>query len=244
MKTREHYSLLANLFRYPEEDFMFHLTAIQDFLDKSYPEAGNELRLFSEYMINCSSDNKQELFTKTFDVQPICYLDLGYVMFGEDYKRGAFLLNMKGEQQKINNDCGTDLPDNICNVLDLMTISKDEVFIKDLVHNIFIPCAKMMIGEFNSARIDLKMKVLRKMHRAIIQEELNRGNVYRNCLTALLGVLIADFGEKEIAPEVENILTSAHHRAFFTKHSELQATATNHKLIKEAQDYASLQKLD
>lgn len=55
------------------------------------------------------------------------HLDLGYVMFGEDYKRGAFLLNMQIEQQKINNDCGTDLPDNICNVLDLMTLSKDDL---------------------------------------------------------------------------------------------------------------------
>ncbi len=242
MKNREHYSLLAHLFRYPEEDFMLHLKKIQDFLDKSYPEAGNELRLFSEYMSSCELDAKQELFTKTFDVQPICYLDLGYVMFGEDYKRGAFLLNMKGEQQKINNDCGTDLPDNICNVLDLMTISEDDIFIEDLVHNIFTPCARMMIGEFNSARIDLKMKILRKMHRAIIQEELNRGNVYRNCLTALLEVLIADFGEKTIAPEEESVLTSAHHRAFFNKSSQLQPS--NHKLNKEAQDYAALQKLD
>src|SRR5690606_39347049 len=68
------------------------------------------------------------------------YLDLGYVMFGEDYKRGAFLLNMQEEQIKINNDCGTDLSDNICNVLTLMTKSEDDVFVEDLVWRIFIPC--------------------------------------------------------------------------------------------------------
>ncbi len=242
MKNRDHYSLLANLLRYPEEDFMGHLKKSQEFLDEFYPEAGNELRPFSEYMSNCPLDNRQELFTKTFDVQPICYLDLGYVMFGEDYKRGAFLLNMKGEQQKINNDCGTDLPDNICNVMDLMTISEDDIFLTDLVQNIFIPCVKMMIGEFNSARVDMKLKILRKMHRAIIQEELNHGNVYKNCLTALLQVLIEDFGEKEVPLEEENALNSAHHRAFFNKTSTLQPS--NHKLNKEAQEFASLQKLD
>lgn len=242
MKNRDHYTLLANLFRYPEEDFMLHLKNSQDFLDEFYPGAGNELRPFSEYMNGCRPDDKQELFTKTFDVQPICYLDLGYVMFGEDYKRGAFLLNMKGEQQKIHNDCGTDLADNICNVMDLMTISNDDIFIEDLVRNIFIPCVKMMIAEFESARVNLKLKVLRKMHRAIIQEELNHGNVYKNCFTALLSVLITDFGEKVIAPEDENVLTSSHHRAFFNKNSILQYS--NHKLNKEAQEYASLQKLD
>src|SRR5690606_345803 len=124
------------------------------------------------------------------------------------------------------------LPDNICNVMDLMSISNEDIFIGDLVQNIFIPCVKMMIGEFNSARVDLKLKVLRKMHRAIIQEELNHGNVYRNCFTALLQVLIEDFGEKEIAPEDGNLLTSTHHRSFFNKHSTLQPS--NHKLNKEA----------
>lgn len=242
MKNRDHYSLLANLFRYPEEDFMLHLKKSQGFLDEFYSDAGEELRPFSEYMSSCPLDDKKELFTKTFDVQPICYLDLGYVMFGEDYKRGAFLLNMKGEQQKINNDCGTDLADNICNVMDLMTISKDDIFIEDLVQNIFIPCVKMMIGEFESARVNLKMTVLRKMHRAIIQEELNHGNVYKNCLTALLKILREDFGEKEIAPEDENVLNSSHHRSFFNKNSILQPS--NHKLNKDAQEYASLQKLD
>jgi nitrate reductase assembly molybdenum cofactor insertion protein NarJ len=242
MKNREHYTLLANLFRYPEEDFLLYLNESQNFLDESYPEAGNELRPFSDYMNNCPSDTMQELFTKTFDVQPICYLDLGYVMFGEDYKRGAFLLNMKGEQERINNDCGTDLPDNICNVLNLMTISKDEIFLEDLVQNIFIPCVKMMIAEFESARVNLKMKVLRKMHRAIIQEELNHGNVYKNCFTALLEVLREDFGEKEIALEEEDTLSSAHHRSFFNKNSTLQPS--NHKLNKEAQEFAALQKLD
>ncbi len=242
MKNREHYALLAKLFKYPEEDFMLHLKKSQDFLDGIYPVAGNELRPFSGYMKNCRPHERKELFTKTFDVQPICYLDLGYVMFGEDYKRGAFLLNMKGEQQKINNDCGTDLPDNICNVMDLMTISKEDDFIEDLVRNIFIPCVKMMIGEFETARVNLKLKVLRKMHRAIIQEELNHGNVYKNCLTALLDVLREDFGENEIVPEDENILSSSHHRAFFNKHSTLQPS--NYKLNKEAHDFASLQKLD
>ncbi len=242
MKNRDHYSLLANLFRYPDGDFMLYLGKSQDFLDQFYPVAGNELRTFSEYMGRCRPNDRRELFTKTFDVQPICYLDLGYVMFGEDYKRGAFLLNMKMEQEKINNDCGTDLPDNICNVMDLMAISKEEEFLRHLAQYIFIPCVKMMIGEFESARIDLKMKVLRKMHRAIIQEELNHGNVYKNCFTALLEVLKADFGEKEMATEDQNVLTSSHHRDFFNKNSQLQPL--NQKLNKEAQEYAALQKLD
>lgn len=242
MKTREHYAILANLFKYPDDDFLLHLKECQDILNEFYPEAGKELQLFSDFMNSCSLDIKKELFTKTFDVQPICYLDLGYVMFGEDYKRGAFLLNMKVEQQKIDNDCGTDLPDNICNVLSLMTISKDDAFIEDLVWRIIIPCVKKMIAEFSSARIDMKIKVLKKMHRAIIQEDLNHGNVYKNCFTALLDVLIKDFGEQAIVTEVNDILTSSHHQSFFNKQTALQTI--NHKQNSEALEFASLQKLD
>lgn len=242
MKDREHYSLLANLFRYPEEDFMIQLKENQDFLDEFYPEAGKELQPFSESLNNRPLDETRELFTKTFDVQPICYLDLGYVMFGEDYKRGAFLLNMQEEQIKINNDCGTDLSDNICNVLTLMTKSEDDVFVEDLVWRIFIPCVKKMIAEFDSARVDMKMKILRKMHRAIIQEELNHGNVYKNCFTALLEVLRKDFGEKVMVAEGDTVLTSSHHRAFFNKQTALQTI--NYKQNSEAQNFATLNKLD
>ncbi len=242
MKDRDHYSLLANLFRYPEEDFMLQLKENQNFLDEFYPEAGKELQPFSESLNNRPLDETRELFTKTFDVQPICYLDLGYVMFGEDYKRGAFLLNMQEEQIKINNDCGTDLSDNICNVLTLMTKSEDDVFVEDLVWRIFIPCVKKMIAEFDSARVDMKMKILRKMHRAIIQEELNHGNVYKNCFTALLEVLRKDFGEKVMVAEGDTVLTSSHHRAFFNKQTALQTI--NHKQNSEAQDFATLNKLD
>ncbi|MBL0309355.1 MAG: hypothetical protein IPP77_06710 [Bacteroidetes bacterium] len=241
VNNREHYTLLAKLFNYPTGRFIQDVRESIAFLKSDYPEAANELQIFYEYMDHCTLDEQQELFTKTFDVQPICYLDLGYVMFGEDYKRGAFLLCMQTEQIKIGNNCGTDLPDNLCNVLTLMTISNDKDFIEDLTWRITIPSVKKMISEFAMARVDLKMKVLRKMHRAIIQEELNHGNVYKNCFTALLQVLVKDFGEKEFTTAEDTVLTSTHHQSFFNKQ---KAIATINIQNSEAQEYASLQNLD
>lgn len=241
MVNREHYTLLSKLFKYPTEGFLGDVEENIAYLKSNYPEAANELQIFLEYMNHCTLDEQQELFTKTFDVQPICYLDLGYVMFGEDYKRGAFLLSMQAEQVKIKNDCGTDLPDNLCNVLTLMTISTDNDFVEDLTWRITIPCTKMMIAEFAMARVDMKLKVLRKMHRAIIQEELNHGNVYKNCFTALLNVLIKDFGEKTFTSAEDTVLTSTHHQSFFNKQT---AVANNNIQNLEAQEYVALQKLD
>lgn len=228
MVNRTKYTTLANLFRYPSGDgFLRDVEACLLVLETDHPAAAETLRVFNEYMKGRDTDQRQELFTKTFDVQPICYLDLGYVMFGEDYKRGAFLLSMQGEQQKIGNDCGTELPDHICNVLTLMTISNDEIFLRELVAKILQPCLKKMIAEFAMARIDLKMKVLRKLHSAVIQEDLNHGNVYRNCFEALLIVLNDDFGAVEDIPTDEPSLHTAHHQSFFNKQ---QSLANNYKL--------------
>jgi hypothetical protein len=37
------------------------------------------------------------LFTRSFDVQAVTTLDLGYIVFGEDYKRGELLVNRAPE---------------------------------------------------------------------------------------------------------------------------------------------------
>ena len=195
MKKYSHYQILADLFRYPGEKFPEQLDACEHVLAESYPLAAAELQPFIAYMKKANEDQREELYTKTFDVQPICYLDLGYVIFGEDYKRGAFLLHMQGEQQAIENDCGSDLPDNLCNMLVLFSMSKDQALLNDLAVNIMIPGLVKMIGEFESGRIELKQKVLRKLHSALIAEELNTGNVYRNAISALLMVFNSDFAD-------------------------------------------------
>lgn len=233
MKKYNHYLPFADLLRYPSAGYPEKAAACLAFLEKEYPEAAAELRPFTEWLSTHSADEIEELYTKTFDVQPICYLDLGYVIFGEDYKRGAFLLHMQGEQLAAGNDCGTDLPDNISNTLVLYTKSNNQVFLDELTVNILIPGVEKMIFEFQQARVDLKLKVLRKMHRAIIQEELNIGNVYRNLFSALLTVLKKDFAgvtKSEVLQPVENL---DYHNSFFKRDSvnvEVNNLVSNYKL--------------
>src|SRR3989304_9951584 len=155
MNNRKHYLLLEKLFRYPSDNFVEEVQHCQSFLDSVYPEAGKELKIFTNYILKMNQDDREELFTKTFDVQPICYLDLGYVLFGEDYKRGAFLLHMQEEQLKANNNCGTDLSDNISNMLMLYTKTNNQALLDELAVKILIPGLEKMIAEFKQARIEL-----------------------------------------------------------------------------------------
>lgn len=205
-----------------------------------YPEAATEIKPFVDYINTHTEDDREELFTKTFDVQPICYLDLGYVIFGEDYKRGAFLLHMQEEQLLAGNDCGTDLSDNICNMLALYTRTDNQALLDELAVKILIPGLEKMIGEFKQARVELKMKILKKLHRAIIQEELNQGNVYRNVLTSLLLVMKKDFEEVSYLGILDPIIDVQHHKSFFGK----QSVNIDVNKFAEAQNIASLHKLD
>jgi len=241
MKNIHTYQLLADVFRYPDKNFRTTLNECNLLLETYYPEAAAEMKAFSDYVAAAQDDELEELFTKTFDVQPICYLDLGYVIFGEDYKRGAFLLHMQEEQQKAGNDCGTDLSDNISNILTLIAKSGPTIFVRELVARMLAPGVEKMIGEFASSKIELKLKVLRKLHKAIITEDLNHGNVYVNTLHALKAVLEADF-KKEIADHKSSLQEDFDkNKSFFQKRTntpqndhqekvEEMNLFTNHKL--------------
>jgi nitrate reductase assembly molybdenum cofactor insertion protein NarJ len=240
MKKYKHYLDFADLLRYPSKDYPVRVNKCFAMLSKDYPEAALEIKPFVDYMNTHSEDEREELFTKTFDVQPICYLDLGYVIFGEDYKRGAFLLHMQEEQLLAGNDCGTDLSDNICNMLTLYTKTENQALLDELAVKILIPGLEKMIGEFKQARVELKMKILKKLHRAIIQEELNQGNVYCNVLTALQLVMNKDFEEVSYLGILDPIVDVQHHKSFFGK----QSVNIDVNKFAEAQNIASLHKLD
>lgn len=219
MKKYEHYRVFADLFRYPGNDYPQKANECLNMLKERYPEAAEEIAPFVVYVNSHNQDEREELYTRTFDVQPICYLDLGYVIFGEDYKRGAFLLHMQGEQIKAANDCGTDLSDNITNMLTLYIKSDDDDMLKELAVKILIPGLEKMIGEFKQSRIDLKLAVLKKFHRAIIQEELNHGNVYRNIIAAFLIVVKKDFENVSFKGVLDPVIDIQHHNSFFAKQS-------------------------
>lgn len=205
MKNLEHYTLLAELFRYPNKDIKTTVTKIQQFLDSNYQEAGAEFKRFSEFIDQTTFPEIEEIFQKTFHIQAICFLDIGYVIFAEDYKRGEFLVNMKAEQEKYNNDCEGELADNLPYVLRLMPIHKDEAFINELVVMALIPALEKMLSEFDAAKTQIREKVMNKKQKVVIMEGIKDGNIYKNTLSSLIMVLKKDFEGIKFEQEVEFI---------------------------------------
>jgi len=212
MKNLDHYTLLAELFRYPNQDIKTTVNEIQVFLDKNYPDAGDEFNRFSEFIANSTFYQIEEIFQKTFHIQAICFLDLGYVIFAEDYKRGEFLVNMKVEQEKYNNDYGHELADNLPYVLRLLPLHKDENFINELVVMVMIPALEKMLSEFDAAKVKIREKVMNKKQKVVIMEGIKDGNIYKNVISAVLQVFKIDFAD--IKFEIEAKIIPAYAKAF------------------------------
>ena len=196
---------------YPREGYKEKVDACMEMLTNHYPEAAQSFKRFHNFIKSKNIFEIEEIFGITFHIQAICYLDIGYVLFGEDYSRGEFLLNMKKEQAKIKHDCGEELADNLPHVLQLMAISTDQTFIEELAVRALIPALEKILDEFKASRIELKQKVIRKKQKTIILENIVDGNIYQNALQALYIVLKKDFegitfNDKKIKQSLDNFI--------------------------------------
>lgn len=208
MSHLDKYRLFADLFKYPDAGLAQAAAGCVKRARLVSPEAAKELEVFRSWALETPLHDMEEVYTRTFHIQAVCYIDLGYVIFGEDYKRGEFLVNMKREQAEAGNDCGDELPDNLVNVLNLLPLLQDSELVNDLGSRVLIPALHKMLVEFDSSRMDMREKALKRKHNAIILEGRADANIYRYALHALLMVLLTDFPEVA-APTVTQSQTDA-----------------------------------
>ncbi len=193
------YELIAELFEYPDPDSPDTVAKIQAHLDDRYPAAGEILRPFAQFMSEATLLEIEELFVRSFDVQAITTLDIGYVLFGDDYKRGELLVNLNREHKNVQNDCGHELSDHLSNVLRLLPKLKDEAIVVELIEKMVAPALKKMIREFNSDRIKAKEKSYKKHYKTLIDRSEMYYTIYQQSLLALYEILKLDFDFQEIA---------------------------------------------
>ena len=192
-KNLDIYRQFAGLFRYPTTRLTEELLNLKNQFKWPCREVGLTLEKYVDYMLPLNSREREEIFLKTFEIQAICHLEIGYVLFGEDYKRGLFLAGMKEEHRKRDHDCGLELPDHLSNVLDLFSALDDEALVKDIAELALIPAVRLMLSAFDEEKIHNRLDLMKKKQEVIVQEELNYGNPYRHALGALLMALDSDF---------------------------------------------------
>lgn len=193
-KATMHYPLLASLTDYPREGFVEKVNEVQLALNGHYPELGIALEPFTEFVSSVSMDEMQELHTRTFEVQAITTLDLGYLLFGDDYKRAELLVNLSREHTAAGNDCGYELADHLPNVIRLTGKMEDAETKCELMTKLICPGLMKMISEFDPHSLGKKNEVYVRHHKTLIEMPGEYGTLYQRPLIVLLEIFRKEFG--------------------------------------------------
>ena len=176
MENLNHYRTLADIFRYPDENLSSRMEEFQSLVLEQFPEQKENASRILDTFNSKSVRKQQEYYLKTFDVQAVCSLDIGYVLFGEDYKRAQLLVNLQSEHKAAGVDCGSELGDHLPNVLALLSKTNDPDFAEELGFIITSQSVRFMITKFK-----------------------NVDNIYKDMLEILLVFLQNDFKGEQLA---------------------------------------------
>lgn len=147
------YNLLALSLCYPGAETLKNLKDLESELmevDRKYFDLIHPL---INYIETEPLENLEEAYTNTFDIQAVCPLEVGYTLFGEDYKRGEFLVRMselhrEHETVLISSELGDYLP----NVLRLLSKMPDEALKKEFIEKLFLPALVKMLKNFDDKK--------------------------------------------------------------------------------------------
>lgn len=107
-------ALLAEAYRYPDAaqaSLLAHAPA-------SLPAAAaGAWRRFARALAGMPLASREELYTRTLDLNPVAAPYVGYQLYGEDYRRGAFMATMSRVMDRLGLEPGDELPDHLACVL-------------------------------------------------------------------------------------------------------------------------------
>jgi nitrate reductase delta subunit len=134
------------MLRYPRAGWIGWLSRSREALRAMDSPAAAPLDSFAEQVQGLSLEQLQELYTATFDLNPICALEVGWQLFGEEYARGSFLVAMRAKlrEQRIAEE--GELPDHLAGLLTLLDqLAPQEA--RELASSFLAPAvAKMLAG--------------------------------------------------------------------------------------------------
>ena len=147
------YDLLAQVLCYPAADSLKNGQELEAELEKLDSKYSDLIRPYNTYLATESRECLEEAYTNTFDIQAVCPLEVGYTLFGEDYKRGEFLVRMSNLHQEHNTALiSSELGDYLPNVLKLISKMPDDGFKKDFIEKLLLPALSKMLKNFDEKK--------------------------------------------------------------------------------------------
>jgi nitrate reductase assembly molybdenum cofactor insertion protein NarJ len=192
------YQQLSKLFDYPDINYQHEVAEVQNLLEANFKDAGKILSPFTSFVEKATLHTLEELFTRSFEVQAVTTLDLGYLLFGDDYKRAELLVNLNREHNEANNDCGIELPDHLPNVLRLLPLLSDLEMRQELVDLVIAPALMKILDDFKPEKLAAKNKVYKKHHKTLIDQPADYALIYHVPVKVVMSFITQDFDIKEV----------------------------------------------
>ncbi len=164
---------ISRLLSYPDKHYVPLVELLYLLVQSEHADVARGIGEFGQYVEQCTEYELEEAYTRTFDVNPSCALEIGWHLFGEDYMRGQFLVRMRGELAKYEIPESSELPDHLTHVLAVIAAMPEDD-------------ARM----FSQACV---FPALHKMQTALDKTE----SPYRHVIRCLIAVLEQYYGPSE-----------------------------------------------
>lgn len=112
----------------------------------AHGEAAQLLRQFRKFVEETTPEDLEELYAGTFDLQPLCCPYIGYQIFGEEYRRGMFMAQLREYFRSCGFTAGNDLPDHLCIILRFLASREAGEVERELVTDCLVPALEKMVS--------------------------------------------------------------------------------------------------
>ncbi|HGY90088.1 MAG TPA: hypothetical protein ENK43_02830 [Planctomycetes bacterium] len=117
---RSDLEVLQAFLSYPKPNFEADLESLRELGESRGDAIGRAFIHFVDVMSLLGQDEREELYTRTFDLDPVCCLEMGWHLFGESYDRGGLMVELRARMRELGVEETEELPDHMANALALL----------------------------------------------------------------------------------------------------------------------------
>lgn len=141
------YDSLSDMLTYPAGEINERSARCVRLLAESDSPALPCMKKFSEFVEGSDVDQLQELYTRTFEINPVTALEVGWHLYGERYERGEFLVRMRQMLRDLDVEESSELPDHLTQTLKALgRLGKDDAEV--FAGRFILPAIDKMISGF------------------------------------------------------------------------------------------------
>ena len=108
---------LGAAFAYPRPGYRDALRSCLQEIAATNPDAAAEVRAFCDGIAGLAHWELEDVYTQSFDLNPLATLEVGWHLYGEQYRRGRFLVRSRELLAQVGIDEAGELPDHLMSLL-------------------------------------------------------------------------------------------------------------------------------